>query len=63
VSGVRPNALAVRIIQAANGFGTVAWGEETGISADDALTGIAEDAPTEPDGELGAAITWLRDAL
>jgi hypothetical protein len=61
--GVRPKALAVRIVQAANGFGTVAWGEEAEISADDALTGISEETPTEPDGELGAAIAWLRAAL
>jgi hypothetical protein len=61
--GVRPKALAMRIVQAANGFGTVAWGEETEISADDALTGLADETPTEPDGELGAAIAWLRDAL
>jgi hypothetical protein len=61
--GVRPKALALRIIQAQNNFGAIEWGEEADITADDALTGTADDPDEEPDGELGAAIAWLRDAL
>lgn len=39
--GVRPKALALRIVQAENGFGAVAWGEEADFSADDALNGVS----------------------
>ena len=41
--GMRPKALALRIVQAANGFGMIEWGEEAEISADDALTGATDD--------------------
>ena len=62
--GVRPKALSLRIVQAKNGFGAVEWGEESEISADDALNGLSEDdGEREPDGELGAAIAWLHEAL
>ena len=38
--------------------------EEREISADDALNGLSEDdGEREPDGELGAAIAWLHEAL
>ena len=62
--GVRPKALSMRIVQAKNGFGAIEWGEESEISADDALNGRNPDEDeAEPDGELGAAIAWLREAL
>jgi hypothetical protein len=57
--GVRPKALALRIVQAENGFGAVSWGEETEISADDALNGLSQ----ADEQDRSAAEDWLLEAL
>ena len=61
--GVRPKALSLRIVQAKNGFGAVEWGEESEISADDALNGRNPDEDEDEAAERSAAEQWLIAAL